>query len=328
MIDLKFASVARANTPRALCAVALCALALAGCAQAPSQKGPRSKEYFPESKYGPASQRVVRDGEAVPRGGGQYLVGRPYTIAGRRYVPQEVDTRHSQVGGASWYGDAFHGRKTANGEIYDMRSLTAAHPTMPLPSYIRVTNLRNSRSIIVRVNDRGPYHPGRVVDVSRRVAEALDFRHLGTANVKVDYVGKAGLAGSDDARLMATLRSDGRPAMLDGDPAPAPAQTMIAQAPVQETVPRARTETSFQAQAQTQALEPVRMASLPAFAPMPPVRPFDLATIPGADVPIMAPRRSAAQRAAFFAPPSPVTAMLIKRRPFEAVDMDGLKPLR
>ncbi|MDB5569360.1 MAG: Endolytic peptidoglycan transglycosylase RlpA [Hyphomicrobiales bacterium] len=341
MIASHIAPVARFSTPRALCAAAVCAIALAGCAQAPKQSAPRSKEYFPESKYGPASQRVVRDGEVVPRGGGQYLVGRPYTIAGRRYTPQEVDTRHSQVGGASWYGDAFHGRRTANGEIYDMRSLTAAHPTMPLPSYVRVTNMRNGRSMIVRVNDRGPYHPGRVLDVSRRVAEALDFRHLGTANVKVDYVGKAGLAGSDDDRLMATLRTDGRPATLDGSPEPA--QTMIAQAPVQapaqapeapaqapvartfEPAPRARAETNVQAQA---PVEPVRMASLPAYAPMPPVRPFDLATIPGADVPIMAPRRVASHRAAFFAPPSVVAATLIKRQPFAAVDMRDVKPLR
>ena len=80
---------------------------------------------------------------------------------------------------ASWYGAAFHGRRTANGEVYDMASLTAAHPTMPLPSYARVTNLGNGYSIIVRVNDRGPYHAGRVMDVSSRVADVLDMKAHG-----------------------------------------------------------------------------------------------------------------------------------------------------
>ena len=133
------------------------AILVAGCAQAPTAK--RSKEFFPESIYGRASQRVVTNGEAVPRGGGKYLVGRPYTIAGKKYVPQEMNKGQGQVGGASWYGDAFHGRRTANGEIYDMAALSAAHPTMPLPSYARVTNMKNNRSIMVRVNDRGPFHP-------------------------------------------------------------------------------------------------------------------------------------------------------------------------
>ena len=120
---------------------------------------------------------------------------------------------------ASWYGDAFHGRRTANGEVYDMRSFTAAHPTMPLPSYARVTNLANGYSIIVRVNDRGPYHGGRVMDVSSRVADVLDFKNAGTAKVKVDYVGPAPLEGSDDSTLLASLRTNGAPATIDGPPA-------------------------------------------------------------------------------------------------------------
>ena len=198
------------------------AILVAGCAQAPTAK--RSKEFFPESIYGRASQRVVTNGETVPRGGGKYLVGRPYTIAGKKYVPQEMNKGQGQVGGASWYGDAFHGRRTANGEIYDMAALSAAHPTMPLPSYARVTNMKNNRSIMVRVNDRGPFHPGRVLDVSKRVADALDFRRAGTAQIKVEYVSKAGLAGSDDVQLAGSFRIDGRPARLDGSPlSPLPA---------------------------------------------------------------------------------------------------------
>jgi rare lipoprotein A len=139
------------------------------------------------------------------------LVGKPYSIAGRTYYPSEK--HYAAVGLASWYGDAFHGRLTANGEIYDRDSISAAHPTMPLPCYARVTNLRNHYSMIVRVNDRGPFAGDRIMDVSRKAAEALGFRQIGTTPVKVEYVGAASLAGSDDQKLLATLRSD-RPASV------------------------------------------------------------------------------------------------------------------
>ena len=116
----------------------------------------RSKEYFSEAKYGvKASPRVSNLRTRLPRGGGRDQVGKPYKVAGKWYYPKE-DRQYRKVGGASWYGDAFHGRLTANGEVYDMTHLTAAHPTMPLPSYARVTNLKNGSSVIVRVNDRGP----------------------------------------------------------------------------------------------------------------------------------------------------------------------------
>jgi rare lipoprotein A len=202
-------------------------LAMAGCAQAPQHMARHhGKEYFPESVYGHASPRVIADGEPVPKGGGQYLVGNPYTVAGHTYVPSE--RKYTAVGVASWYGDAFHGRRTSNGEIYDRDALTAAHPTMPLPSYARVTNLRNHRSLIVRVNDRGPFHAGRVMDLSSRAAEALGYKSVGSTKVKVEYVGHASLAGSDDRKLLATLRVDGRPAEL-GDFAYSP--TRIAEQP-------------------------------------------------------------------------------------------------
>ena len=183
-------------------------LGFAGCAQQPQQFA-HSKEYFPSSIYGAASERVVADGEPVPRGGGQYLVGKPYTVAGQTYYPAERK-HYAATGLASWYGDAFHGRRTANGEIYDRNSFTAAHPTMPLPSYARVTNLRNAHSMIVRVNDRGPFAPGRLMDVSR--GSPMARFPLGTAMVKVEYIGPAGLRGSDDRKLLATLRLDGKPA--------------------------------------------------------------------------------------------------------------------
>lgn len=190
-------------------------VSLGGCADSAIQRlaSGHSKEYFPSSIWGPASPRVVADGEPVPRGGGTYMVGKPYTIAGRTYYPSEK--RYAATGLASWYGDAFHGRRTANGEVYDRDSVSAAHPTMPLPSYARVTNLRNHYSMIVRVNDRGPFASNRIMDVSRKTAEALDFRHTGTARVKVEYLGAASLAGSDDQLLLATLRTDGPARLAD-----------------------------------------------------------------------------------------------------------------
>ena len=119
-------------------------------------------------------------------------------------MPEE-DADYRAEGMASWYGDDFHGRLTANGEVFDMGSLTAAHPTLPMPSYARVTNLSNGKSLIVRVNDRGPYHGNRLIDVSNKAAELLEFKGNGVAKVRVEYVGRAPLEGSDDRQLMATL---------------------------------------------------------------------------------------------------------------------------
>jgi rare lipoprotein A len=175
-----------------------------------------------DPRYGVASSpRVVEPGESVPKGGGTYRVGKPYLVAGRMYVPEE-DTNYRAEGLASWYGDNFHGRLTANGEVYDMNSLSAAHPTLPMPSYVRVTSLANSKSIIVRVNDRGPYHSNRIIDLSAKTAHLLGFHGNGVAHVQVEYVGRAPLDGSDDAILEATLRS--------GQPAPAPSMVMLASA--------------------------------------------------------------------------------------------------
>ncbi len=135
-------------------------------------------------------------GQPVPKGGGYYQVGKPYQIAGLWYTPRE-DPGYDRVGSASWYGELFHGRRTANGEIYDMDRLSAAHPTLPLPVYARVTNLNNGRSIVVRINDRGPYASDRIIDLSRRSAEVLGFRNHGTATVRVKYLGRAPLNGDD-----------------------------------------------------------------------------------------------------------------------------------
>ena len=112
------------------------------------------------------------------------------------YTPRE-DPGYDRVGSASWYGELFHGRRTANGEIYDMDRLSAAHPTLPLPVYARVTNLNNGRSLVVRINDRGPFARDRIIDLSRRSAELLGFRNHGTATVRVKYLRRAPLSGDD-----------------------------------------------------------------------------------------------------------------------------------
>lgn len=133
---------------------------------------------------------------ALPKGGGYRKIGKPYLIKGVRYVPQH-NPDYVEQGVASWYGDAFHGKKTANGETYDMHALTAAHRTLPLPSYAYVTNLANGRKVLVRINDRGPFKKNRIIDVSSRVAKELGFTHSGTARVEVRYAGPAPLDGSD-----------------------------------------------------------------------------------------------------------------------------------
>lgn len=274
-------------------AVAAVAASLAGCAQNSQRYASQGGGIDP--KYGvAASPRVVADGEAVPKGGGQFMVGKPYQIAGKTYYPSE--RRIVQVGTASWYGADFHGRRTANGEVFDRGSISAAHPTMPLPSYARVTNLRNAHSIVVRVNDRGPYHGGRVMDVSQRVAEALEFKRFGTAKVRVEYLAKAPLGGSNDRTLLASLRTDGSPATIDGVPTGVP--TMVAeQQPERPRLAALRQPTPAVAQAdvddtQTDAAPQERTPM--AAAPLPPSRPFDLGTIPGANVPISGPRAARA----------------------------------
>jgi len=203
-----------------LIGIALLAASLAACSgNSGGKHSSRSKEYFPESKYGvKASPRVAHAKSKLPRGGGRYQVGKPYKIKGNWFHPKE-DPNYKAVGVASWYGDAFHGRLTANGEIYDMTHLTAAHPTLPLPSYARVTNLENNSSVVVRINDRGPFEKNRLIDLSRRAAELLGFHQKGSAKVKVEYVGPAPLHGQDDAFLMASYRPGGRaPDPSDGLP--------------------------------------------------------------------------------------------------------------
>jgi rare lipoprotein A len=231
------------------------------------------------------SPKVVADGQPIPKGGGRQMVGKPYTVAGRTYVPNE--TPRASEGLASWYGSNFHGRMTANGEVFDRDSIAAAHTTMPLPSYARVTNLQNGHSMIVRVNDRGPFHGNRVIDVSERAAAALGFRQSGTARVRVEYVGRASTNGSDDRILLGSLRTDGQPAALTGS-----APTMIAQAAPRPNAPRQaialRTyepnDDAYSAPAPV--AHPSGSGAVASNVPLPPERPFDLGTIPGAASPV------------------------------------------
>jgi rare lipoprotein A len=182
-----------------------------------------------DERYGVSSSaRLIPPGEPVPKGGGVYRVGTPYVVGGRVYVP-EADPNYNAVGLASWYGADFHGRSTANGEIFDDNAITAAHPTLPLPSYVRVTNLNNGRSLIVRVNDRGPYHGNRIIDVSMRAAHLLGFTNRGVAWVRVQYVGRAPIEGSDDRVLASTLR--------ENEPAPPPWDVRLAATPILPAFP-------------------------------------------------------------------------------------------
>ncbi len=138
------------------------------------------------------SPRVVSYGQAVPKGGGRRKLGQPYYVGGKRYTPRH-DPNYARTGIASWYGKDFHGRLTANGEVYDMHALSAAHPTLPLPSLAEVTNTRTGRRVVVRVNDRGPFARGRIIDLSHRAAQVLGLVRNGTGEVHVRYLGPAAL---------------------------------------------------------------------------------------------------------------------------------------
>jgi rare lipoprotein A len=148
-------------------------------------------------------------GKRSAQGGTGYKVGNPYKINGQWYYPK-VDYEYSETGIASWYGPNFHGKPTANGEIFDMNEVSAAHRTLPLPSVVLVTNLDNGRSLKMRVNDRGPYASGRIIDVSRRSAQLLGFYRQGTARVRVEIV-------ADESRQLAD-NPRGAPVQALADP--------------------------------------------------------------------------------------------------------------
>ena len=174
-------------------------LVLAGCAQ--NRQGERTAK--------PATGSVEPITDQRP---GAYKVGDPYQIGGTWYYPK-ADYAYRETGIASWYGPGFHGRATANGEVFDQNALTGAHRTLPMPSMVRVTNLDNGRSIKVRINDRGPFKNGRIIDLSRRAADLLGFRRIGTAKVRVEVL-------ADESRALATAGLSEEAAELAPDAAP------------------------------------------------------------------------------------------------------------
>lgn len=129
-----------------------------------------------------------------------------YKVAGKRYYPKKQIERFLQTGKASWYGAKFHGRRTSSGERYDMHELTAAHPTLPIPSYARVTNLANGKSVVVRINDRGPFHSNRVMDVSKAAARQLGFLNHGTARVRIEQIVPS-MDNTEGSRFYVSLKS-------------------------------------------------------------------------------------------------------------------------
>jgi rare lipoprotein A len=147
---------------------------------------------FAAAAAGPLPSPRYAGGAILPKGGGRQQIGKPYKVANRWFTPRE-QPGYDRTGIASWYGSAFHRRMTSNGEWFDMEYFSAAHPTLPLPSYVKVTNIDNGSEIIVRVNDRGPFSGGRIIDVSKKCAEALGFKDRGTATVRVRYMGAAPL---------------------------------------------------------------------------------------------------------------------------------------
>ena len=168
------------HKPLFLVSIALGLLALAGCSEVKLALHVVKKLSLETQETEP-----LPPSQAEEEG---YKLGQPYEIDHVWYFPS-YDSNYDRTGTASWYGHPFHGRPTANGERYDMNDVTAAHPTLPLPSRVRVTNLENGRQLVVRVNDRGPFIDGRLIDLSRRAAQLLGFYRKGLAEVRVEYLG-------------------------------------------------------------------------------------------------------------------------------------------
>lgn len=172
---------------------------LAGCSSAPQRPEPGERPPPPTTKGGyykddgpgdnvPPNLASIPD--AVPRAEPPHrYANRPYQVFGKDYVPLAASQSYREQGTASWYGKKFHGQKTSSGEVYDMYGMTAAHRTLPIPSYARVTNLANGKSVVVRINDRGPFHSERIIDLSYAAAYKLGYVTAGSARVEVESVG-------------------------------------------------------------------------------------------------------------------------------------------
>ncbi|MEF2074344.1 septal ring lytic transglycosylase RlpA family protein [Consotaella aegiceratis] len=277
-MSLSDLTIVRGNAVAGACLIAALA-ALAGCqsesaVQTEEQASIETTVKFSAKSYGvPASPRVTTLA-SVRKGGGRSHVGKPYKVRGKWYYPKE-EPNYSKVGTASWYGPNFHGRLTANGEIYDMNGLSGAHPTFPLPSYARVTNVENGRSVMVRINDRGPFADGRLVDLSSRVADLLDFKSAGTAKVELDYVGRAPVEGDDTQMLLASYRpgpdvqgTDDAVMVASAD-APSMPAAANAFAGTKPALPGVRPLDAIQNQGRAAAAVGAMIAPLPTSAPIP-----------------------------------------------------------
>jgi len=229
--------------------IAAVALALAGCTTAPRKES--SSQPAPEGKYykddGPGETPPAgldALGDAIPRIEPLHrFANRPYTVFGREYVPATSLRPYKERGVASWYGRKFHGEKTSTGEIYDMYAMTAAHPTLPLPSYARVTSIATGKSVVVRVNDRGPFLHNRVIDLSYAAANKIGIVQKGSGDVEVEAIIPIETAATSVAAPLPPVAA-----------APAPASTAIsstvatpAGAPAAESPapPVAATESGF-----------------------------------------------------------------------------------
>jgi rare lipoprotein A len=216
------------------------ALTLAGCA---------------ETELVINSSKVVTKPETPTRPA--YKVGQPYQVAGVWYYPK-VDYNYDETGIASWYGPDFNGKPTASGEIYDQNGLTAAHKTLPLPTVVQVTNLENGRSLKLRINDRGPFVNGRIIDVSRRAAQLLGFHDNGTARVRVKVL-------AEESMTLAAALTGGVPTDEPQPPAPSAAPTMAvtsqplggttAAAPPPSAAPSGATATTASSAGSTSSLQ-------------------------------------------------------------------------
>ena len=262
---------------------------------------------------------------------GVYKVGDPYQINGVWYYPAE-DYGYTETGIASYYGGEgqgtnFHGRNTANGEVYDMNALTAAHQTLPMPSLVRVTNLENGRSVVLRINDRGPFARGRIIDVSRRSAQLLGFESQGTAKVRVEVL--ADESRNLKAAMLRTPPPDTQVASavprvaIASDSLPPPAGARASSATAAALPPPSATQPPAQKAPATSARSKGKVVEQPAARPAAPV-----IAQPAQPAPVMPTRGQTATSRAAVAPPVSEVAALPVQQQAAATAMVTVNPVQ
>ena len=254
--------------------ICLALTVLAGCAGSGSSG--RGGGYYKDDGPGsdiPANIRSIPD--AVPRIETHARANmRPYVVFGKRNVPISTERPYRETGVASWYGRKFHGNSTANGETYDMYAMTAAHPTLPLPSYARVTRASNGRSVIVRINDRGPFHSSRIIDLSYAAAAKLGLIGPGSGQVIVEAI-------TNEEILAGTWRRDGTAVARQETPAAPVPQSVTPAPPVTQAMAMAAAPAALQVSAPDPAPTPMATNNTPA--------------TPGAEAPVIPDALSALQ---------------------------------